>query len=377
MPQTNNTQEIDNRSLLEKLMDENPLIKSGIKKIQKNQDEHIDQAMQSGMPAKDILQGLIEQHEPQFIQPKRAMQQPSITPEGDVQKAGWLQALIGTSTQTMLNQQKQLSEMKQGDLSSRRLNLSEERLSLEKEMEERRIKTEKRRIIQDTKNTIYNSGAELTEEDLQDPEIAKIVMPLIKQNNIEPIIDPDSGITIYSIPPKGILEKVRKEVAAINLKKKELSKELSDYFAVGDSLPTADGLGRFAQGANLYAGSKFQTDTQGALAAQLAGLNKRLRVKLVRAAGDVGNLNIVEQEAAERLLYNFSDSTNLRTLKRAFLMDLTKAVDDDKPMEIKTIINRWIKKENPTTFNTPSQTQQGWTQEKESRYQELLKNRGK
>lgn len=259
-------------------------------------------------------------------------------------------------------------------LAAKRLELTEKRYDLEVDMEKRRIEAEKRKGLQETKDTIYNSGAEFTDEDLKDPSIAKIVGPLIKQNRIEPIIDPETGKTFYSIPPRGVLDKVRKEVAAINLKKKELGKELSDYFAVGDSLPTVDGLGRFAQGAELYAGSIFQSDKQGAMAAQLAGLNKRLRVKLVRAAGDVGNLNIVEQDAAEKLLYNFSDSTSLRELKKSFLLDLTKAVDSEDPMKVKVLVNKWMKTSSPTQEQQPSS---GFTTEEETRYQELLKRQGK
>ncbi len=96
-----NIQEIDNRSLFEKLMDENPLIKSGIKKVQKNQDEHIDQAMQAGVPATDILKQLITMHSPQ-----NAMTAGSATQNAqggiDIQKGGWVnrfgQALGGVDS---------------------------------------------------------------------------------------------------------------------------------------------------------------------------------------------------------------------------------------------------------------------------------------
>lgn len=56
--------EQDDRGILERLMDENPLIKSGVKKIQENQDAHIDEAMQSGVPSTEILKQLIVQHAP-------------------------------------------------------------------------------------------------------------------------------------------------------------------------------------------------------------------------------------------------------------------------------------------------------------------------
>lgn len=337
----------------------NPLQDNVLKTVKKVQKDQVTEAMNQGVPAENILQQIgINVATPQvqvdnqsqdgakvlqkLLPSKGPFSSAQVTQEG-IQQAGPF--TFGTTTESLLNNLLKLSQIQQAPMEQEKFDLSKKRFELEEQMEKRRVGAEERRVLEDTKNTIYNSGAELTNEDLKDPNIAKIIVPLIKQNNIEPIIDPDSGVTIYSLPPKGVLEKTRKDVAAINLKKKELAKELSDYFAVGDSLPTAEGMGRFAQGAELYAGSIFQSDPQGALAAQLKGLNKRLRVKLVRAAGDVGNLNIVEQDAAERLLYNFSDSTSLRTLKRAFLMDLTKAVDDNSPMEIKNVISKWTKQE--------------------------------
>lgn len=57
-----------NNGILEQLLEQNPLMKSGLKKIQKNQDQQIDEAMQQGVPAEQILQQLIKKAPTAFNQ---------------------------------------------------------------------------------------------------------------------------------------------------------------------------------------------------------------------------------------------------------------------------------------------------------------------
>tara|TARA_Y100000310_G_scaffold321001_1_gene378044 strand:- start:102 stop:1085 length:984 start_codon:yes stop_codon:yes gene_type:complete len=148
--------------------------------------------------------------------------------------------------------------------------------------------------------------------------------------------------------PEALAKEKTAQVVATKTAEKDVSlKELRDtlddvYFPVADLLPTKDGFARWLNAAQLkYKGLK-QEDAVGFASAQLQNLNKRLRVTLVRAAGDVGNINIVEQLAAEQLLYNLDDSTGLRSLKKATLLDLSRAVNDRDESAVKNIIRTWM-----------------------------------
>lgn len=142
--------------------------------------------------------------------------------------------------------------------------------------------------------------------------------------------------------------KARKE-AELNIRQEEFSGSLENYLTIGDLLPTEEGLSRFKKGFELFGKSIGQSDVVGAAAADLQKINKQLRVKLVRQAGDVGNLNIVEQLAAEQLLFNLSDSTQLRALKRAYLVDLNRNTIDKSPSQVKQLISKWV---NEPSFRT-------------------------
>ncbi len=132
------------------------------------------------------------------------------------------------------------------------------------------------------------------------------------------------------------------DVAKRDIKIQNLRNDLDTYFEVAKLIPTGQGIKRFSVGlTNMYKALE-QGDPRGVAAAQLNALNKRLRVSLVRAAGDVGNLNIVEQEAAEKLLFKFNDSTELRRLKSATLRDLTRSIKQGNSTLVKNIIGEWV-----------------------------------
>jgi hypothetical protein len=130
------------------------------------------------------------------------------------------------------------------------------------------------------------------------------------------------------------------------VKKEQLKKDLDVYFDIADLIPTGEGVGRFKTGVGNFIQSIKQDTPRGVAADRLKSMNKRLRVTLVRAAGDVGNLNIVEQKAAEELLFKFDDATQTRALKRAVLEDLSRAIKDKNEQATKNLINTWMQTED-------------------------------
>jgi hypothetical protein len=134
-----------------------------------------------------------------------------------------------------------------------------------------------------------------------------------------------------------------------NLNRQELSKELNDFFLVDDQLPRTDEgfVGRTMQGIQSTAAGMDQSTAQGFAIATHDALKKRLRVRLVRAAGDVGNINIVEQSAAEQIIPGKWDAAGTAKLKRAFLKKASEALTTKEgpelESEIKNILNDFAK----------------------------------
>ncbi len=127
------------------------------------------------------------------------------------------------------------------------------------------------------------------------------------------------------------------------LKKAQLRQDLDVYAEIADLIPTGEGAQRFVTGVQNFAQGITQETPTGIAVAELSALNKRLRVSLVRAAGDVGNINIVEQKAAGELLFKLSDSTGLRRLKMAVLRDLTRAINAKDAGAVKTLIQEFMR----------------------------------
>lgn len=147
------------------------------------------------------------------------------------------------------------------------------------------------------------------------------------------------------VAEKEALIKVEQETKATTEKKvqaNKLAKDLENYFAIGDLLPTEEGIARYRKGFELFGKRIGQSDIIGAAAADLDALNKRLRVRIVKYNGDVGNINIVEQKAAEKVLYFLNDSTKLRALKKAYLIDLTAATMSGDGGAVRQLIDKFV-----------------------------------
>lgn len=132
------------------------------------------------------------------------------------------------------------------------------------------------------------------------------------------------------------------KIAEANIKREILSKDLEAFFAVDDLIDRGEGFGRITAGIKTIFRGFEQRDIKGFAAATHNAMRKRLRVQLVRAAGDVGNLNIVEQQAAELMIPVFLDAQGTADFKRANLEQLSKAIDDKSENEVKRIINSFI-----------------------------------
>ena len=131
----------------------------------------------------------------------------------------------------------------------------------------------------------------------------------------------------------------------INIKKQAFSEDLENFLLVDDILQEArgTGLGRFDAGVGMVWEGIKQNSPVGRAVATHDPARKRLRVQLVRAAGDVGNINIVEQKAAEQMIPTQWDDYGVAALKRAYLKDMGRAIGDKSETNVKRIIKEFTK----------------------------------
>ena len=146
-------------------------------------------------------------------------------------------------------------------------------------------------------------------------------------------------------------EKIKaKGIATLDVKKEQLKKDLESFLAVDSKIDRAKGGFLATRGAGLRSQWRAiaqpidpetgKPDIKGTTARVHDAARKRLRVQLVRAAGDVGNINIVEQEAAEQLIPAFYDSVDTARLKNAYLQQVTQAIDNNDANAVKAILDQ-------------------------------------
>lgn len=144
-------------------------------------------------------------------------------------------------------------------------------------------------------------------------------------------------------------QKKQEKLMETKLKQQSLKKELNSFFTIDKQIPRAAGgfvptrmagLKSQWQGISQPIDLKTGKVTSEAIAArQHEGARKRLRLKLVKDAGDVGNISIVEQEMQEKLIPNFYDAKSVAESKRQYLLALTEAINTEEPDKIKTVLD--------------------------------------
>ena len=149
------------------------------------------------------------------------------------------------------------------------------------------------------------------------------------------------GITFARNPAEVQREK---DIGTQDVKRKTYSKDLESFMVLDDIVHESrgDGSKRFVSGAKMAYEGFMQDTTLGKAYAAHDAAKKRLRVQLVRAAGDVGNINIVEQKAAEMLIPNGIDSKDTASIKRAYLQQIGKAINNNDENLVKEAINGFM-----------------------------------
>ena len=161
----------------------------------------------------------------------------------------------------------------------------------------------------------------------------------------DPVIE--AGLKAQVSERAAVSTQANKNRAEMNEKRRQYRQDLGSFMAVDDVLHQSRGEGteRFGAGMKMYIEGVKQDSTLGRAVAMHDAAKKRLRVQLVRSAGDVGNLNIVEQAAAELLIPGKFDDYGTAELKRAYLKDVGRAIEDEDGGAVKELISRWMQED--------------------------------
>lgn len=182
--------------------------------------------------------------------------------------------------------------------------------------------------------------------------------PTSGQQNYQTIVEPrmgeEGGISFgfkKELTPQAQLKQKEQETKIVrratlteemNVKRAAYKKDLDNFLAIDDILHQArgEGAGRFGAGFGMSLKGVTQKSKLGQAVGAYDAVSKRLRVQLVRAAGDVGNINIVEQQAAEKLIPSKFDSKQTAEIKRSYLKEISKAIDNQDPSLVKVTLDK-------------------------------------
>lgn len=155
-----------------------------------------------------------------------------VTPEGNLQKAGWLRENLGTSTEDFLKQLLTLSQVQKAPIeiqAEQRRQQAEsrlqEQLTLNKSAESRRQDKQQLDILR-------YWGAEVTPEMLEEnPALKTAITPMVKKLGIMPNVNPETGELTFDIPTQA--EYQQRATLAVGIQKKELE-------SMAEKLPNLD-----------------------------------------------------------------------------------------------------------------------------------------
>jgi hypothetical protein len=137
---------------------------------------------------------------------------------------------------------------------------------------------------------------------------------------------------------------MQKDIGTLDVKRQVYTKDLDNFLAIDDVLQDArgKGLGRISAGGKMTWEGFKQDSPLGRAVATHDATRKRLRVQLVRAAGDVGNINIVEQKAAEMMIPTQWDDAKTAELKRSYLKEIGRAINDKDGNAVKETLSGFM-----------------------------------
>lgn len=149
--------------------------------------------------------------------------------------------------------------------------------------------------------------------------------------------------TKKALAPVEVQTDIDKKQAELNQKREVYRKDLGSFLAIDEMIPRGEGFHRFNEGMKSYLEAIGQDTARGKATAVHDAAAKRLRVQLVRAAGDVGNINVVEQQAAEQLIPSIWDSEDVAKTKRAYLRQVGEGIDSNNGDMVVDAINQFMK----------------------------------
>lgn len=357
-------EEPENMSILEQLMESNPLVKSGVKRMQKNQDVQIDEATQAGVPATEILKTLLEQHAGTTLPTTPPIQEQSGLKQGlGKLLMGASEGWFGVSpSQTELNKAQAQRQQQSG------LNDAEYRTSL---IEQRKANTALMEKQLGGGETIEVYRDPVTGEEV-DPEQAKK--------------DMEEGLGVYQVNQKistrsGVIEKPLNKVPNLTQEEKGY---VNNSRMMGESLTGLEtGFDNLYNKFGKANWQSFQMENVPYILAQdqdVQGLKSDL-IYLKAAIPFLRGGKQLTKEEGKRIdvmlnPFGKTKETYKKDIKR-FQNEFMYGADIMKFGINAPLMRRLIEGDIKKKSKAQQSTQSGWSQEKETRLQELRNKYGK
>ena len=158
------------------------------------------------------------------------------------------------------------------------------------------------------------------------------------------------GVTISNPTVIAELERIKtkaRKEGESEFARESLRDDLESFFAIDEAIRRSEGgfFDRMVRRGELFISGLRQDTAEGQFVAAYDGAVKRLRPKLARAAGDVGNLSVVEQVAAGAIVPGLSDAQGVAEIKRAFLREISSAIRNKDSNLVKDIVDRFRQSE--------------------------------
>jgi hypothetical protein len=197
-------------------------------------------------------------------------------------------------------------------------------------------------------NTMQSGPSFVSDEELADPFISKIVKPIIDKYKIEPTVD-EEGRKVYALEPLSYYKTksttTGKEEATRNIKREDAMQKLDDFFAVDEIIDDARAEGGLAETkvakAKMSLAAWDQNSPLGMAVKQHNALRGNVALSMNRGFGDVGPIREDERKIAMELLPLLDDAKGTASLKRVLIKEMYKSFDDKDQTGFRNVLKKW------------------------------------
>lgn len=132
------------------------------------------------------------------------------------------------------------------------------------------------------------------------------------------------------------------ELAKKDIARKDFNTALDSFLSIDTNIPRGEGFNMFTEGLKNFGSEIIPSDIRGRLVRAHGKVSDNLKTAIARMR-DVGNLNQNEQDAAKQLIPSVWDEQGVVDIKRAYLKQMSTAVESGDKNLVVELIDKWKK----------------------------------